>query len=106
MKRVRLQNLPPEVGEDIRKVATILRRYGATRIVLYGSFARGDYRHDSDIDIGVEGVPSENYFRAVAECLLAARRSVTPVPIENTEGALRSRILQEGKIVYERRQTP
>ena len=36
---------------ESRRLATELRRLGATRVVLFGSRARGDQHHDSDLDI-------------------------------------------------------
>ncbi|NSW79318.1 MAG: nucleotidyltransferase domain-containing protein [Chthonomonadetes bacterium] len=98
-----LRQLPADAVADIHTVKQILRAHGATRIVFYGSFSRGDYRHDSDIDICFEGIPDDRYFHAVAECLLRTRRTVTPIALENARGTLRSRILQEGKVIYERR---
>ncbi|HOI24280.1 MAG TPA: nucleotidyltransferase domain-containing protein [Caldisericia bacterium] len=35
-------------------IVSILRRYGATKIYLFGSYARGDQRKDSDLDVLVE----------------------------------------------------
>ena len=48
---------------------SVLSRYGAEQIILYGSMARGTYSANSDIDRCVEGLPSQNFFRALAECL-------------------------------------
>ncbi|MBU0994490.1 MAG: nucleotidyltransferase family protein [Proteobacteria bacterium] len=38
-------------------------KYGVIRIGLFGSYARGDIREDSDIDIAVE-IESKNKFRS------------------------------------------
>ena len=43
-----LQNEKPE----------LMRRYGLKRLALFGSYARGDQREDSDVDILVEIEPS------------------------------------------------
>ena len=42
------------------RLAKLARRYGARRLVLYGSRARGDHRYNSDVDLAVYGMPEEN----------------------------------------------
>ena len=42
------------------QLAALARRYGAKRLVLYGSRARGDNRYNSDIDLAVYGMPEGN----------------------------------------------
>ncbi len=41
----------------------LAQKYGVTKIGLFGSYARGDEREDSDIDIAVE-IDSANKFRS------------------------------------------
>ena len=42
------------------QLAVLAHRYGAQRLVLFGSRARGDNRYNSDIDLAVYGMPQEN----------------------------------------------
>lgn len=42
----------PEVIEEIRKLA---EKYNISRVILFGSRARGDFKRASDIDLAVEG---------------------------------------------------
>lgn len=42
------------------QLAALARQYGAQRLVLFGSRARGDNRYNSDIDLAVYGMPQEN----------------------------------------------
>ena len=42
------------------QLAVLARRYGAKRLVLFGSRARGDNRERSDIDLAVYGMPQAN----------------------------------------------
>lgn len=100
-----LSTLPRGIAKDVKKAVDILRRHGASRIVLYGSLARGDYHLDSDIDIGVEGIPDREYFRAVAECLMDIPRRVSLVDLRDTYDVFRARIDKEGKVLYERRRS-
>lgn len=41
------------------QLAALARKYGARRLVLFGSRARGDNRPNSDIDLAVYGMPRE-----------------------------------------------
>lgn len=42
------------------RLAELARRYGAKRLVLFGSRARGDCRQRSDIDLAVYGMPEKD----------------------------------------------
>ncbi|MEL6160656.1 MAG: nucleotidyltransferase domain-containing protein [Cyanobacteria bacterium J06627_32] len=90
---------PIDVLQDLTMAGTVLARHGANQVILYGSMARGTYRPDSDIDLCVEGLPSKNFFRALAECLMASHRSLSVVDFENSHGYFRERILAEGKVL-------
>ena len=47
-------NRPYTVAEIIEKVSKTARQYGVQRAYLYGSYARGEARPDSDIDLCIE----------------------------------------------------
>lgn len=78
---------------------SVLSRYGANQVILYGSMARETYRPNSDIDLCVEGLPSKNFFRALAECLMASHLSLSIVDFDDSQGYFRERILAEGRIL-------
>lgn len=92
-------SFPEDVLLDLTMAGSVLSRYGANQVILYGSMSRGDYRTDSDIDLCVEGLPRKNFFRALAECLMASHRSLSIVDLDNTHGYFRERILTEGKVL-------
>ena len=46
--------------ELYNQLAALARRFGAKRLVLFGSRARGDNRPNSDIDLAVYGMPEDN----------------------------------------------
>ncbi|NIV93392.1 hypothetical protein GWN42_11475 [candidate division KSB1 bacterium] len=95
------KDIPENIARDLEKVKDILIGLGATRIILYGSLVRNDFHKDSDIDICVDGLPNYNYFRALAECLMEVDRRVSILDFKNVHGYLRTRILEEGKVLYE-----
>ncbi|MEL6491671.1 MAG: nucleotidyltransferase domain-containing protein [Cyanobacteria bacterium J06621_3] len=101
MERLAIERalFPADVLLDLTMAGSVLSRYGANQVILYGSMARGTYRPDSDIDLCVEGLPSKNFFRALAECLMASHRSLSIVDFDNSHGYFRERILAEGKIL-------
>ena len=41
-------------------------RFGATKVILFGSLARNDFHNSSDVDLAVWGVAPEAFYRAVA----------------------------------------
>lgn len=57
------------VAEQVaRAAAQVLKdRYGATRVLLYGSVAHGlGFHAESDIDLAAEGIPPAHFWRAWA----------------------------------------
>jgi predicted nucleotidyltransferase len=89
------------IYNDIDRVLSILKTYHVNKVILYGSFARGDFREDSDLDICVEGLKNEYFFKALAECMMNSDRSVSITDFNSIYGYFRERILKEGRILYE-----
>jgi len=46
--------------DNTRKLVSIARKHGVVRASLFGSFARGDARPDSDLDVLVEMEPGRS----------------------------------------------
>jgi predicted nucleotidyltransferase len=83
----------PEAAEILRS------RFGATRVLLFGSFARGTPRPGSDVDIAVVGVAGPDHFRAMSVLEPVLGRPVDLVLLEELEPARRERILREAEQV-------
>lgn len=54
--------------ELYNQLAALAHRYGARRLVLFGSRARGDNRHNSDIDLAVYGMPESRRAEFWLDC--------------------------------------
>ena len=53
---------PYTVDEIRQRVHPIARRYGVERVFLFGSYARGDAKPDSDIDLRIDKGAIQDYF--------------------------------------------
>ena len=77
------------------QLAALARRYGARRLVLFGSRARGDNHRGSDIDLAVYGMPQENHACFCLDCedlptllkldIVFIRSGMDPVFLQNIE---------------------
>ncbi len=86
----------------------VIQNMIVSKIILYGSYARGDYRKDSDIDVAVV-VPRSSISKDILEDmakLFKLRRNIStdiePVLLideEDASGFLQS-ILEYGDVVY------
>ncbi len=95
-----------ELVEEYAKI--VISSMAVNKIILYGSYARGDFRKDSDIDVAVV-VPRSSISRNILDDmakLFKLRRSIStdiePVLIideDDPSGFLES-ISQYGEVVY------
>jgi predicted nucleotidyltransferase len=94
-----------EAQELAMRCATVLRhRFGARRVIPFGSVVEGGTWHaGSDLDLAVEGIAPEQFFRAWAAIrqLLPPGLEVDLVDLEHAGEAIRARILQEKPMVEE-----
>ena len=82
-----------------RLVARLKDEYSATRIILFGSLARGRFHVGSDIDLAVEGVASEAFFYALADLIALSPYPVDLKPIEALEPHFKNRVLSTGEVL-------
>jgi len=61
-----IDKIPAKYREDIKKAVDLLKNEGC-RIFLFGSMVTGKIHNDSDIDIGVLGLPPKRFFRVYAD---------------------------------------
>jgi len=56
-------NIPSKYRQDIENATNLLKKEGCQAVFLFGSLVTGKIRDDSDIDIGVKGLPKEKFLR-------------------------------------------
>ncbi len=93
LRAQRLRDAAPALARMLRE------RYGATRVWLFGSLAWGEPDARSDLDLAVEGLPTERYFSALGELLMSAPASVDLVRMEEAPAALVGRIREAGVVL-------
>ena len=54
-------NIPLKYQKDIESVTNLLKNEGCEAIFLFGSLVTGKIRDDSDIDIGIKGLPKGKF---------------------------------------------
>jgi predicted nucleotidyltransferase len=60
-------NVPLKYRKDIEIATNLLKSEGCQSIYLFGSLVTGKIHQNSDIDIGIKGLPPENFFRVYAK---------------------------------------
>lgn len=107
---VQFAHPPAGLAEAVERIA---RQFNPLRIILFGSWARGDARPDSDLDLLVVLPQVENKRRATVEILRAlnglpvSKDVVVTTPEDiaargHVIGHVLRPALQEGKVIYER----
>ena len=104
----------PAVERELERVVERLRPLDPEKVILFGSFARGDFHEGSDIDLMIILDTNERFIERIGHVLAA----VDPVdfdiephvytPVEYSDLKRRRALLvdaaeREGKVLYERR---
>jgi len=57
-----LNKIPEKYQDDIEKATKLLKNEGCKAVFLFGSMVTGKIHQNSDIDIGIKGLPPKNFF--------------------------------------------
>ena len=60
-------NIPQKYRRDIETAASLLKKEGGKTVYLFGSMVTGKVHKNSDIDIGVKGLPAEKFFKVYSK---------------------------------------
>ena len=89
----------------LKGIADCLKKnYGATRVILFGSFARNEATEDSDIDLLVISPTTEKFYQRMASVLQIVREmsiGMPLAPIVLTPEELTSRLERGDQFVHE-----
>jgi predicted nucleotidyltransferase len=96
----------PGLSSEAKKLAVRIakdlgERYGARKVFLFGSLARGDQGAVFDIDLAVKGIPPARFFETVAFATGQSRKwKIDLVDIDDCAGSLRDMIEKEGVVLW------
>jgi predicted nucleotidyltransferase len=62
-----LDAIPEKYMEDIKKANNFLKNEGCKTVYLFGSMVTGKIHSNSDIDIGIKGLPPEKFFKVYSK---------------------------------------
>lgn len=95
------RELAARARADLAEAADILRKYGAKRIFVFGSLCRtGRFHSGSDIDLAVEGIPTQHFIRAAADLMMSMDLPIDLKPIEELDDLFRDMIHKKGELIY------
>ena len=86
-------NMPEKYLNDVIRAIEILKASGCTEIYLFGSIAKGEIRHGSDIDIAVKGCSPEQFFPVMGKLMTELEHSVDLINLDRKDDF--SKYLQE-----------
>ncbi len=84
--------------ESLLAAARLLRGMGASQVFFFGSFARGELRPGSDIDLAVSGLPAMVYFSAVSRASDLFGRPVDLLDLDDDTPMVRH-LLESGELI-------
>ena len=84
--------------KDKDTIQTISRKYGVKRVLLFGS-SIDPVKESHDIDIAVEGVAPEDFFKYYGDLMLKLSKPVDLVDLSESSKFVQM-ILQEGVPLY------
>ena len=92
-------NLPDRI---LRELSTFAKKYAITKIILFGSRARGTHTERSDIDIAVYGGDFEHFYWDVKEKTHSLLMFDIVQADELISEELKQEIEKDGVIIYEK----
>jgi predicted nucleotidyltransferase len=75
-------NIPSNYRKDIESAASLLKNEGCKSVFLFGSMVTGKIHQNSDIDIGIKGLPPEKFFSVYSKLYMGLDNKVDLVDFD------------------------
>jgi len=92
------QNTADATRVLLGRAAQALKASGAREVYVFGSAAKGTTRPDSDLDLGVSGLPPHLFFHAMAQAHRAVGRPLDLIDLDDDTPFVRF-LRQQGDLV-------
>ncbi|MDI6871944.1 MAG: nucleotidyltransferase domain-containing protein [Bacillota bacterium] len=95
------------MGDELDKLVTLLRRYRPVAVYLFGSYAAGTQRPDSDLDLAMllptdrPSLTGPERMDLIGELEEVAGRQVDLVVLNKAPLPLQFEVIRTGKVLYE-----
>lgn len=99
-KRI-IQQRKQQALEIVTKAVEILKKEGATRVILFGSLVNDSFQLKSDIDIAVE-MPFDSYWKWYLDIEDDLNFPIDLVNLKMINPSFKKFIFEHGKILYEK----
>ena len=77
--------IPQKYRKDIENATNLLKIEGCQSIYLFGSLVTGKIHENSDIDIGIKGLPKGKFFDICAKIYLTVDNKIDIVDFDNAQ---------------------
>ena len=83
--KMELKNIPVKYRKDIEKATKLLKDEGCGTVYLFGSIVTGRTHENSDIDIGIRGLPPGIFFKIYSRLYFDFDNKIDLVDFETNE---------------------
>ena len=91
-------NISQKYQKDIKMATKLLKKEGCQSIFLFGSLVTGKNHDESDIDIGIKGLPKGKFFETCAKVYFAIDNDVDIVDFDSNVG-LYNILNKQGEVI-------
>ncbi len=95
----KIEKLPNSYQDDIKKAIEILKENGAKEVFIFGSIANGKFNTNSDIDIAVKGIESENFYKVASILMFELENEFDLIDLDDKDNRFSQMLLKVGGLM-------